>query len=285
MLDIEHGEFRRERNDNDENLYVLGSISKHNTVIVCLPAGRIGSNPAAAVATQMRSTFRGIRFVLMVGIGGGVPSAEVDVRLGDVVVGQPHNIHGGVVQYDMGKTTPTGFARTGMLNTPPQLLLAAVARVRANEFRGRSRFSERLSKFEDVSRFQRARAGQDILFDATYDHEGHQTCEGCRPDKQVSRPQRESTEEVVVHYGTIASGNQVMRTATERDRVSKELGGVLCFEMEGAGLMNNIPCLMVRGICDYSDSHKNKSWQAYAAGTAAAWAKELLSVIPAADEA
>jgi hypothetical protein len=47
--------------------------------------------------------------------------------------------------------------------------------------------------------------------------------------------------------------------------------------------MNSFPCLVVRGICDYADSHKNKKWQAYAAGTAAAYAKELLSVIPAAD--
>jgi nucleoside phosphorylase len=88
---------------------------------------------------------------------------------------------------------------------------------------------------------------------------------------------------VVVYYGTIASGNQVMRSAAERDRVSAELGGVLCFEMEAAGLMNSFPCLVIRGICDYADSHKNKRWQAYAAGTAAAYAKELLSVIPAAE--
>ena len=36
---------------------------------------------------------------------------------------------------------------------------------------------------------------------------------------------------------------------------------------------------MIRGICDYADSHKNKQWQGYAAATAAAYAKELLSVI------
>jgi hypothetical protein len=90
-------------------------------------------------------------------------------------------------------------------------------------------------------------------------------------------------QEVVVHYGTIASGNQVIRNATQRDGLSADLGGILCFEMEAAGLMNSFPCLVVRGICDYADSHKNKKWQAYAAGTAAAYAKELLSVIPAAD--
>jgi nucleoside phosphorylase len=90
---------------------------------------------------------------------------------------------------------------------------------------------------------------------------------------------------VVVHYGTIASGNQVMRSAAERDKVSAELGGVLCFEMEAAGLMNSFPCLVIRGICDYADSHKNKRWQPYAAGTASAYVKEVLSVIPAAEVA
>jgi nucleoside phosphorylase len=73
----------------------------------------------------------------------------------------------------------------------------------------------------------------------------------------------------------------VIKSASERDRVSAELGGVLCFEMEAAGLMNSFPCLIIRGICDYADSHKNKRWQLYAAAAAAAYAKELLSVIPA----
>src|SRR4051812_30892738 len=130
MLDEEHDDLQRSLGDNNENLYALGSIGGHNVAIVCLPAGRIGNNPAAVVATQMRATFKGIRFGLMVGIGGGVPSAEADIRLGDVVVSQPYRTFGGVVQYDIGKTTPSGFERTGSLNSPPQILLAAVARVR-----------------------------------------------------------------------------------------------------------------------------------------------------------
>jgi len=76
-----------------------------------------------------------------------------------------------------------------------------------------------------------------------------------------------------------------MRYAAERDEVSKKLNGVLCFEMEAAGLMNRFPCLVIRGICDYADSHKNKTWQPYAAATAAAYTKKLLSVIPAAEVA
>ncbi|KAF2732280.1 TPR repeat protein, partial [Polyplosphaeria fusca] len=283
MLDEEHADLERESDDNDENLYSLGSIAGHNVAIVCLPAGRIGNNPAAVVAMQMRATFKGIRFGLMVGIGGGVPSAAADIRLGDVVVSQPDKTFGGVVQYDAGKATASGFERTGSLNAPPQVLLGAVAKVRANEFRGKSKVSEHIGKLEYIPKFRRSKTGPDVLFDAGYDHEGGQTCEGCKKDRHEEREPRD--EEVVSHYGTIASGNLVMKNAAERDRVSAELGGVLCFEMEAAGLMNSFPCLVVRGICDYSDSHKNKRWQPYAAGVAAAYAKEVLSVIPPADVA
>jgi nucleoside phosphorylase len=282
MLDEEHRDLERDLADNDENLYALGSISGHNVAIVCLPAGRIGNNPAASVSTQMRATFKAIRFGLMVGIGGGVPSAEADIRLGDVVVSQPHKVYDGVVQYDVGKTTPSGFERTGSLNSPPQILLSAVAKVQSNELRGQSQLSTHVSKLERIARFQRVKAGPDVLFEAAYDHVGRDTCDQCSVDRHEVRQPRES-EEVAVYYGTIASGNQVMRSAAERDRLSAELGGVLCFEMEAAGLMNSFPCLVIRGICDYADSHKNKRWQLYAAATAAAYAKEVLSMIPAAE--
>ncbi|KAF5846047.1 hypothetical protein GGP41_008575 [Bipolaris sorokiniana] len=277
MLDEVHED--HERNGNDENLYSLGSIAGHNVAIVCLPAGCIGNNPAAVVATQMKATFKGIRFGLMVGIGGGVPSAAADIRLGDVVVSQPDKTFGGVVQYDAGKATTSGFERTGSLNAPPKVLLNAVAIVKANEFLGKTRMLEYMRKLEGTTpKFQRSKAGPDVLFDAGYDHEDGRTCEGCKTDHHKAREPRD--EEVVSHYGTIASGNQVIKNATERDKVSAELGGVLCFEMEAAGLMNSFPCLVIRGICDYADSHKNKRWQPYAAGIAAAYAKDVLSVIP-----
>jgi nucleoside phosphorylase len=51
----------------------------------------------------MQAKFTSIQFSLMVGIGGGVPSDDADIRLGDVVVSQPYKQHGGVVQYDFGK--------------------------------------------------------------------------------------------------------------------------------------------------------------------------------------
>jgi hypothetical protein len=52
--------------------------------------------------------------------------------------------------------------------------------------------------------------------------------------------------------------------------------------MEAAGMMNQLPCLIIRGICDYGDSHKNDQWQRYASATAAAYAKELLAYVPTA---
>ena len=57
MLDEEHPDLDRELAGNDDNVYALGSLCGHNVVIVCLPADRIGNNPAATVATQMRATF------------------------------------------------------------------------------------------------------------------------------------------------------------------------------------------------------------------------------------
>ncbi|KAJ8115972.1 hypothetical protein OPT61_g2514 [Boeremia exigua] len=284
MFDKRHPDLERDPADSHENLYVLGSISGHNVAIGCLPAGQTGNNSAAVVATQMLATFKKIRFGL-VGIGGGVPN-QADIRLGDVVVSQPDAKFGGVVQYDMGKTTIDGFQRTGSLNAPPQTLLNALSRIQANEWLEKSGLSVHARRLEGT-KFQRSRAGPDVLFNATYDHKSlhSHTCVKCSADEIEIRGPRLEGEEVVVHYGTIASGNRVMKNASERDKASAQLGGVLCFEMEAAGLMNTFPCLVIRGICDYSDTHKNDRWQAYAAGIAAAYAREVLSVIPSTEVA
>ncbi|RDH30904.1 ankyrin [Aspergillus welwitschiae] len=278
MLDTEHSSIRLQI--DDPSIFILGNIAGHNVVITCLPDGQIGTSSAATVAIQMRSAFPSIRFGLMVGIGGGVPSPEHDIRLGDVVVGRPDNQTGGVVQYDFGKSTSSGFVRTGFLNAPPVILLNAVALLRARHFLGRGTMTEYTEKLKEMPAFTRDKdKNRDILFEAEYNHAGGVTCEKCDEERSIQRDEREG-HGIMVHYGTIASGNQVLKDAHERDRLAAELGGVLCFEMEAAGLVNNFPCLVIRGICDYADSHKNKNWQPSAAGVAAAYAKELLSVIP-----
>jgi nucleoside phosphorylase len=129
MLDEEHEQYKSQV-PHDNNSYVLGRIHGHNVVIACLPAGVYGTVSAATVANNMLRTFTGIRFGLLVGIGGGIPNSckGVDIRLGDVVVSQPDGTHGGVVQYDLRKNLGDGmFERKGALRPPPTLLLTALA--------------------------------------------------------------------------------------------------------------------------------------------------------------
>jgi nucleoside phosphorylase len=124
--------------------------------------------------------------------------------------------------------------------------------------RGRGRFLEYLSKLVELPDFGRETAGPDALFNAKYDHKEGATCEKCNQGYLIEREGRR--QEMMVHDGTIASGNQVMRSAAERDRVSAELGGVLCFEMEAAGLMNGsfslTTCLRYIGISCQSSISK-----------------------------
>ncbi|KAF4341379.1 Pfs domain protein [Fusarium beomiforme] len=255
---------------HDSNTYTLGRIGPHNVVICCLPS--YGTNNAAVVASHMSRTFPGIQVSMMIGIAGGVPT-KADIRLGDVVVGIR------VVQYDMGKTIEKGhFQRTGILNGPPQVLLTAIAKLRAQSISRPNRIASILSK----KRFIRPDPASDQLFEATYEHvDGNNGCDSCDISKLVSRQKRDD-DEPRIHYGTIASGNQVMRHGVTRDRLAAELD-ILCFEMEAAGIMNTLPCLVIRGICDYSDSHKNRQWQEYAAAAAAAYAADLLSFVHASD--
>lgn len=262
----------------ETNIYTLGQIAGHNVAIAALPYTRIGPSPAAWVAAQMKAAFPNLRLILMVGVGGGVPGKDVDIRLGDVVVGRPNEANGGVVQYDSGKVTTSGFQRTGFLNSPPTVLLKAITQLEASRFQGYGLFMEHLLPLSGLKEFRRDRAGPDVLFRADYDHVIGETCSQCDKAKYVSRSTRD--KDVVIHYGTIASGNKVIKNARERDQISHDLGGVMCFEMEAAGLVNDTPCLVIRGICDYADSHKNKSWQSYASATAAAYAKALLFNTP-----
>ncbi|KAG9675250.1 purine and uridine phosphorylase, partial [Aureobasidium melanogenum] len=269
----------------DPTIYTLGRIESHNVVIACLPAGRPGTSAATAVARGMREKFRGIRFGFMVGIGGGVPSGRDDIRLGDVVVSSPHLDHGGVVQYDFGKAEEGGvFRRTGYLNSPPTFLLNVVNRVRTNHELGRRTYPSHMKRYarENTEEYTLPQNERDVLYNATCPHIGDLDCAECDTSQIIHRRGRITRNTTIrIHYGTIASGNQVIKDAQTRDRIVKDLGGqVLCFEMEAAGLMNDFPCLVIRGISDYCDSHKNDGWQKYAAASAAAYTRELLLSIP-----
>lgn len=268
----------------DDNIYILGSLNGHNVVIACLPSGIYGTTSATTVLEQMLATFPSLRFCLMVGIGGGVPT-NADIRLGDVVISKPTEHGSGVIPYDYGKKTQAELQLTVFLNKPSPILLKAVSHLESTRAQVTQKIKQTvmmaLEANNDMKK-QFSRPTDDLLFNATYQHQdGTHDCSTCDRSQLLSRPPRVS-DEPDLHYGLIASGNQVMKDTETRDRFAKERN-VLCFEMEAAGLMDRIPCLVIRGVCDYSDSHKQEEWQGYAALTAAAYAEQLLSITPPSD--
>lgn len=272
---------------HDNNNYTLGRIGEHSVVIAVLPDGEYGIASAASVARDMLHSFPNVRIGLMVGIGGGAPSRGHDVRLGDVVVSAPRDGMGGVFQYDFGKTIQNqSFQTTGFLNQPPTVVRAAMAGLRSQYESDGHQYEAIIHDILDKKPRLRKKYGRpdhdsDKLYRSNIVHpmdDGSSCHDVCGDDetKLVSRLERtEDEDNPAIHYGLIASANQLMKDAIMRDKLATERG-VLCFEMEAAGLMNQFPCLVIRGICDYSDSHKNKGWQGYAAMTAAAYAKDLL---------
>lgn len=264
--------------------YTLGRIGGYNIVVAAM--SRVGNNAAASVTTQLHSDFPFVEFCFLVGVGGGIPgdSDDEDVRLGDVVVSQPTGLSGGVIQYDLGKrTTYGGFERTGTSARPPAILSANVERLKSLHRREGSRIphflDQMLEKFPKMTQdYTRPAISDDHLFNTAYPHQGGLTCDDCHSSQLVMRSKRTSPGPRV-HYGIVGSANAVIKDSYTRDALKRDLG-IICVEMEAAGLMDTFPGLVIRGICDYADSHKNKKWQPYAAAVAAAYMKELLLIIP-----
>ncbi|KAH9240263.1 hypothetical protein K456DRAFT_1040780 [Colletotrichum gloeosporioides 23] len=298
MLDEEHEEPTGfTKHQSDTNSYTWGRIGEHNIVIVSLTDGVYGLASAGTTASNLSSSLPAIRVGFLVGIGGGIarPDEGYDIRLGDVVVSRPDGTTGGVCQYDLVKAKPGDIReRKGLLAPPPRVLLNALTKIRAIHERRDSQISRLLQnmleanpKMAKKTKKSPSYAHQgfenDRLFHSSYEHVAGQDCRSCETAQEVERDERDTTDPEI-HYGIIASGNTLVKDATARDRIVADVGeDCLCFEMEAAGLMNHFPCLVIRGICNYADSHKNDRWQRYASATAAGYAKELLAYVPAAD--
>ncbi|KAF3082586.1 Ankyrin Repeat [Orbilia oligospora] len=278
MLDEEHQPLRLSQGDQNE--YKLGRIGAHNVMVVGPPIGKQGKVAISTVVNQIRLSFKNIRIGLLVGIGGGVPKHDHDVRLGDVVVGAPES-GPAVVQYDLGKWNTKGIIEvTRSLGKPPRLLQNVVNRVEDQYRRAgqNSFFTQHLKRFENIPRLNPIYCRPnhpDLLFRSDYVHEAGKECRSHNSGYQVPRKERPPGA-IKLHYGTVLSGDLVMKCGKKRDELSAQHNNALCFEMEAAGMVDTLPCLVIRGICDYSDSHKSKEWQGYAAATAAAYAREVL---------
>ncbi|RDW59843.1 hypothetical protein BP6252_12930 [Coleophoma cylindrospora] len=294
-------QYRKRRTDC--NVYTTGRIGNHNVVLVHMPG--IGKKFAATVATNLSYSFD-FKLVFIVGVCGATPwytgsRGEVqEILLGDIIIGSS------IVEYDFGKQFSDTFTRKHLLNTHHgrvgQEILGMLSklempRIQAELKRQTYDYLSTLQKKDKT--FQDLGASEDKLFKSTYSHK-HQSQECCICTSSGSCDIAKSTScqdlmcdeshlerrhrlniadrSPIFHVGGIASGDTVMKSAEHRDEIANQ--GVIAFEMEGAGAWENTNCIVIKGACDYADSHKSKSWQPYAAATAAAFTKAFLKLWP-----
>ncbi|KAJ3570125.1 hypothetical protein NPX13_g5838 [Xylaria arbuscula] len=290
----------------DTNTYSTGAIGHHNVVLVHLP--NMGKVAAARAAACLHTSYGGIRLALVVGICGGIPSngsPNDRIVLGDVVISN------GIVQYDFGRQFPHGFVRKtevqDSLPRPPPAVRSFLARLQTNNTRSllQEQVLDYLSILQHKLGSSAAYPGikEDWLFNSTYCHKHHtssgrlgclecdsgisNTCNaalklscqelGCNERERIPHMwKKPSSKFPAIHFGCVASSDSVMKFGEDRDKASRD--GVIAFEMEGAGIWETFPgCLIIKGVCDYADSHKNKLFQGFAAATAAATTKAVLN--------
>ena len=288
----------------DQNAYTLGRISRHYVVLAYMPG--MGKANAAATASGIRSSFENIRLALIVGICGGAPQATdgSSILLGDVVISTS------VLQTDFVRQYPDKSIMKdvldGNLGPPNQEIRSFIARASGHLVRTRltektARYCTKLCRMPAFRKARYPDAGTDRLYAAEYRHK-HQllarcdicdacltmddaVCEaapntscaelGCEDGNLVDRARRSESEKPLIHFGPFASGDTVMKSGHHRDKLIRA-AKVIAFEMEGAGTWHILPTIVVKSVCDYADSHKNKAWQSYSAVASAACMKALL---------
>jgi nucleoside phosphorylase len=285
MLDRVHDNLSPDWNSDDNNNYILGSLQGHNVVVAYPKLGVCGKTSVADVAVNLHTSYTSVRFNIMVGIAGGVPGTKEDIRLGDVVVSKSKAGWPGVVQYDVnGERTGDQFVRGKALDQPAPLLLTAMGKAETAAIFDESKMPWYISEIvrKDPVNFAHPGPEHDVLFESDYDHvtiESEESgCSHCDPDRIRSRQPRE-VQDTIVHYGLIASSHHLTRHGATRDKFAHK-HGILCFETDETWLRDAAQYLVIRGICDYADSHRSELWHAHTAAAAAAYAKEVLSFIP-----
>lgn len=281
FLDEEHG--RPEyTSTNDDNIYTLGRIGNHNVVIASQPRADFGMTSGAHVAVNISLSFPNLVLHLIVGIGGGAPSQSRDIRLGDIVVGALGNGVSAVTQYDSAISTPSypGLKSLDLLKKLPMPFVKAINQLQTQYEMDSHQLEKIINQALQTSprvprKYTRPEPATDKLFKSEYKHESvcAMVCND-DPSSLMARPER-AKEGPELHFGRIVSTNTLIKDASLRDRLAVD-HEVLCFETNAAGLMNAFPCLVICGICSYSDDHRSNEWRGYAALAAAAYAKDLL---------
>ncbi|PLB49710.1 purine and uridine phosphorylase [Aspergillus steynii IBT 23096] len=251
----------------DINVYTNGRIEQHNVVLCHLP--NMGKGSAAVVASNLRMSYPGVQLALVVGICGAVPVSKdgVKIALGDVIISDS------LVEYDIGRQYPDGFQRKNdaksMFGRPSLEIRTVLASLRTLDIG--EQFQERIHYH-----FKALQARKPVWENpSTSLH--HESLHEKEKDSQILQSGlHEDTPGPALHIGTMASADTVMKSDTHRDELAHS-EGIIGFEMEGPGVWDIFPCLIIKGVCDYADSQKNKLFQNYAAATGAAGAKAFLS--------
>jgi nucleoside phosphorylase len=283
ILDKQHdGQFESVR--GDDYIYIGGEINGHKIVVATWPTGQnYGVGAAAALANQVKARFSNIWFALLVGVAAGLPNLSSidpakrrDIRLGDVLVCIPDKSSSGIIHYDLGKDTESGFLLNGRQAETPAIVRAAIGNIQLTKkrpFRTGNKFASQLAAFqkdtEDMKFLCRSQE-DDKLFASSKEKGAAQTL--------IKREPRDESERTQVWYGNIGSGSSMMRNPRRRDEL-RDTHDLIGLEMEAAGIMNTLPTGVIRGVCDYGDGQKNKDWQPYAAAVAAVYAKGILDTI------
>ena len=296
----------------DQNNYTTGVIGEHNVVLAYMP--NIGKVGASGVAASLRSSFPEIKLALVIGICGGVPfgTDKEEILLGDIIISQALVQFDFGRQYP--GVFEEKDSLEDSLGRPSQKIRGFLTKLQTYRYRPRIQNGIKLYLKELQQKLPKAKypgADMDKLYEASYLHKHHEfmndacdkcaedrmqicpaarrmTCDelGCEEKKLVVRNRLLKAQdaqnadsslqlEPMVHFGKIGSGDKVMKGAEDRDRIA-EANGIIAFEMEGAGVWDHFPSIVIKAVCDYADSHKNKRWQDYAAATAAACMKAFL---------
>ncbi|KAL4798752.1 purine and uridine phosphorylase [Aspergillus venezuelensis] len=258
----------------DPNAYSCGVIGRHNIVLAHMPG--IGKASAAAVAVHCQVSFPNLKLALVVGVCGALPFMNngQEIILGDVIISD------GIIQYDFGRHYPGQFIRKNALldslGRPNPEIRAHLAKLKSR--RGRTVLRDMMGTHLHVLQ-------SDPQLKTDYQYPGTEQDVLYQPDSDIiiSRQRLEKANPMPdVHFGLVASGDTIMKSGQLRDCIAMA-EGVIAFETEGAGVADNIPHVIIKGVSDYADSHKTKVWQHYAAATAAACMKAFLETwVPAA---
>jgi nucleoside phosphorylase len=217
---------------------------------------------------RVLASFPFVRFGLLVGTAAGYPKPDQgkDIRLGDVVIGRTDE-SGGLVQYNL-EAIKRHESRgpADVLHKAPNLLISTLDKLHSDYY-------AKKTSIRKIIEYH----GKDRLFSPNYPHTGETSCDKCDPDKEILRGSR-GWKGAHIFYGTIAAGGTVVRDTATRDLIENHIGDdCICFDRGSVDLMSDFPCLVIRGISRYADSHLNsEKWESHAMANASAYTKLFL---------